>query len=225
MSFTVVELIQDFRRQVDDLVEPYLWSDEEIRDYFDEAEDDFCERTNALYDQLNFDYVAGQEWLSLPSYITDIRAAADGNYRVVAVRNRAPWEEAIGRDDYGIHFNANDWPLVTGPTVIALITDLRLDQVRLYPIPSVNGSIILDVYRRPVVSLAERPELEVTDRKQQRVIFTEACALAYGKHDAEAYNPKMAEALHLEYLQACDELARSARRRRRDNQTVGYGGL
>ena len=223
---TLVELITDVRRQIDDLTEPYLWSDDEIVDYLDEAEDALCEEALCLPDQEELGYGASTGWLDLPQYILQIRAAYDADGRQVQLCNRAPWEEMADYDgDYGMRVTNRDWLLVTDTRVRALITDLRVDQVRFYPIPTVAGTLTLDVFRRPREPLIDRGELELTDRKQQRLVVTKACALAYGKHDAEAYNPQMAQVLDAEYRVGAEELLRATRRRRRHNSLIGYGGL
>ena len=224
MAFSLAELTASFRTQVDDAAEPYLWSDDEIIDLLDEAEDDFCERADAIHDELELDYVASEEWLELPEHVTQIRGARQGA-SVIQVCNRAPWEAMIYYDDYGTRVNSSNWRTATGPTLRALITDLRHDEVKLYPIPTTDGSLTLEVFRRPEAHLSERGALEITDRKQQRLILTKAAALAYGKHDAEAYNPQMAQSLEEQYRQGVEELLRSTRRRRRHNDLVSYGGL
>ena len=223
MAFSLAELQAQFRLQVDDVSEPHLWSDDEIIDFFDEAEDDFCERTDAINDQVSLPFRANAVWVRLPDYITKLRAAMVDD-QSVHICNRSP-AGFVNPDDYGHSSVPWTWGQETGKQLRAIVTDLRLDYVRLYPIPTVDGTLILDVYRRPIDTLAERTELEVTDRKQQRTILVKACSLAYAKHDAEAYNPQMSQNLEVQSLQACDELARSARRRRRNNQSVGYGGL
>ena len=223
---SLVDLITDVRRQIDDLTEPYLWSDDEITDYLDEAEDALCEDALCLPDQEELGYGTGTGWLALPQYIVQIRAVFDADGRQVQLCNRAPWEELVDYDgDYGMRVANRDWLLTTDNRVRALVTDLRTDLVRLYPIPTVAGTLTLDVFRRPKAGLLQRGTLELTDRKQQRLVVTKACALAYGKHDAEAYNPQMAQALDAEYRVGAEELLRATRRRRRHNGLVSYGGL
>ena len=223
---SLVDLITDVRRQIDDLTEPYLWSDDEITDYLDEAEDTLCEDALCLPDQEELGYEASTGWLALPQYIVQIRAVFDADGRQVQLCNRAPWEELVDYDgDYGMRVANRDWLTTTDNRVRALVTDLRVDLVRLYPIPTVAGTLTLDVFRRPKAGLLQRGTLELTDRKQQRLVVTKACALAYGKHDAEAYNPQMAQALDAEYRADAEELLRATRRRRRHNGLVSYGGL
>lgn len=223
MASSLAELQAQFRLQVDDSSEPYLWSDDEIIAFIDEAEDDFCERADAINDQISLNFLANTVWLEIPEYITKLRFAMVDD-QSVRICNHDPAALA-GGEDYGSYTTGWNWQPETGTQIRALVTDMRLGYVRLYPIPTVGGTLILDVYRRPIATLAERTELEVTDRKQQNAILTKACSLAYAKHDAEVYNPQMSQALEVQYLQTCDELARSARRRRRNNQSVGYGGL
>lgn len=224
MSFSLSELISTFRTQVDDTTEPYLWGDDEILDFLDEAEDDFCERADAIPDEIELEYEADQEWLEIPEHITQIRDARTG-VTTVQVCNRTPWEAMVYYDDYGMGLTSENWRSVTGPTLRALVTDIRQGQAKLYPIPTADGSVTLEVFRRPEAPLSERGELEIVDRKQQRLILVKSTALAYGKHDAEAYNPKMAQELEVQYLQGVEELLRNTRRRRRHNSLIGYGGL
>lgn len=222
---TLTELIADVRVQLDDLTEPYLWSDAELRDLLDEAEDDLCERALCLPDQEELAYDVADAWLALPPYILQIRGAYDAAGRPVAVRNRTPWDSDAPETDYAHPVLTRDWLQETDSRVRALVLDLRVDQLRLYPLPTAAGTLTLDVFRRPRTPLRQRNSMELTDRKALRLVQIRACSQAYRKQDGETFNPGIAQSLDQEYLAGAQELLHSLRKRRHANQPIQYGGL
>lgn len=139
--------------------------------------------------------------------------------------NHEEWHEALSSDDYGMFSVTTSWRTQTDTYPKALITDTSQLQARMYPVPTADGTLTLHVYRRPLKSLEERGILEIKDRMQQRTMLLKAKAIAYRKHDAEVYNPQLAQELELQFENRLLEMKSRVHRARRRSKGVAYGGL
>lgn len=225
MSYGLDELITKFRQEMEDTVEPYLWSEDEITDYLDEAEDDFTSEVDVLLDRITIDYVADDQTVAIPSYVNRVREVKGDDGRKLSLLNLEQFEMHVKADDYGKWTVPRNWEADTGVRPTALITDWDFTEARMYPIPTQDGTLTLNVYRRPVLPLADRGELEVSDRRHQRCILLKARALGYRKHDSEAFNPQLAEEFEVRFMASMQELKTDVARSRRRAGTVVYGGL
>jgi len=226
MSYELDDMISKFRREMEDTVEPYLWSEDDIVDYLDQAQDEFCEKVDALTSIVEITYSATDEYVDLPNYVTRVRYAELVDGTRVALFNAEEWREDRGlSDDYGVSIHQSSWQTDTNEKVSAVITDLETDKLRLYPIPTADSSLKVHVYRRPVELLADAGEFEVKDKAQQRCILLKARALAYEKHDAETYNPRMAAEYEQRFEVRTSELASASSRSKRRARSVRYPGM
>lgn len=225
MSYSLSDLIAKFRSTTSDTVEPYLWSDSEITDYVEEAEDEFCDVIDAVADVLTVDYLADDVWLDVPEYVTRIRRAKCG-VKKLALFNDEQWDTNLNTYDYGILSQRDYWETDTDTQPYALITDTSSRQTRMYPIPTENGSVELTVYRRPKEPLTYRGGiLDVSDRQYQRCILLKVIALGYLKNEEETYDPKLAANYDQKFYATAQELKTRTQRKRRRAGTVAYGGL
>ena len=223
MSYELSDMIAKFRREMEDTVEPYLWTDDEITDYLDQAQDEFCENVDVLTGQVTLTYVASDEFVDTPNYMTRARSATAADGRPVALYNAEEWEEAGGlTDDYGINTPSTQWRTDTGEKLRVLITDLESGKHRLYPIPTADSSVILHIYRRPVELLEEAGEFEVVDKSHQRCILLRARSLAYEKHDAETYNEQLAATYRDKFDERVEDLHYDVKRKQRRAKSVSY---
>lgn len=226
MSYDLDEMIAKFRSEMEDTVEPFLWSEDEIVDYLDEAQDEFAQLTDAIADAITISYTASESEVDLPFYVTRIRdgfVTASG--LILNLFNHEEWDEYIESDDYGMRLVNKDWMSKTASEPEAVITDTESGKLRFYPIPTVDGSVTLRVYRRPIKDLGSAGKFEITDRMKQRVFLKKAKAIAYRKHDAEAFNPQLAQELEQQFEQGIMELKSRVARARRRSKAVAYGGL
>ena len=74
-----VALLKDLRRGLQDEISPYLWQDEELLSYLNEAQDEFCRETGGIADArsdfLRIVVAAGTEWVDIDPRILKIRSA------------------------------------------------------------------------------------------------------------------------------------------------------
>jgi len=234
MSYSLDELLTKFRQDQDDLVEPLLWSDEEIAGYLDEAQDEFCDLIDVLSSEINIAYVAAtvqaaNGFIDISQYrITRARSADLVSSRKYL--HLVNWEEMDQNpqkwveDDYGLDMNNSDWKDQTGEPRI-IITNYIANQWRLYPMPTTDDTIDVRIFKRPETSPIDGDELEVTERQHQRAILLKARSLAYLKQDSETYDTAMAVSLENQFLTRVNEFDQRLKRSRRRSNSTSYGGI
>jgi 3',5'-cyclic AMP phosphodiesterase CpdA len=225
MSYDLDTLIARWRSEMEDTVEPYLWTNAEIVEYFGEAQDEFCEEVDVLNHELTINYTATDPWVSIPYYVTRIRGAETPEGRDVSLFNYEEFLDCMKTDDYGISSLATDWKSKTGSYPEAMITDIEKGKGRLYPIPTADGTFTLTIYRRAIEPLEDSEELEVVDREHQRCILLKARSLGYLKHDSETYDSTKAADFDALFDDQIMELKSRVARSRRRAKATAYGGL
>lgn len=228
MSYSSDELLLKFRQKMDDLEVPYLWSDPEVFECYDEAAAEFCDEVDVIADQIDVPYVALDESVTQPPYITRLRKASIGGKKL-NLFNAEQWDGGgcgMG-DDYGSQFTgpSEDWQTDTADEPTALITDLETGQLRLYPTPTNPGAITLRVYRKPVTFMEDGEEPEIAERTHQRALIFGARSCAYLKHDSETYNLDAHQTMHEHFLERLQVFKTRVKRRDRRAGTTRYGGL
>jgi len=225
VGYDVDELVTKFRRDMEDTVEPYLWADEEILEYLEEAQDEFIYITNGISAEVTLSFSADDSTVMMPEYITRIRSAENASNAPMTLYNWEEWSDASVDDDYSVSGINDQWRLRTAPVPTKLITDVETGTIRLYPIPEEDGNVILQVYRLPIISVVDDEEMEVTGRKQQRVILIKVRSLAYDKQDSQTYNPQQSDALNSMFEERADKYKTRKQRSTRRAKSVSYGGI
>ena len=219
----VSELISTFRRDAGDTTAPYFFTDEEIIDWLNEAEDEACERARLIFDGTNqairkLQFNPGSRVARLHSSILEIVdikwvTADTGSTQALRLTSRMHEEPsgAFGR-------NSSD----TGLPALALHDEGMLS---LWPVPNVSGYVWLQCYRRPLLPLLpvdteERsPEIHAAHHKYlvQYVLHR-----AFAVPDADAFDPSRSEkALKIfERRFGLGSMATVARRSRADQPRV-----
>lgn len=216
----VSELISTFRRDAGDTTAPYFFTDEEIIDWLNEAEDEACERARLIFDGTNqaickLPFNAGARFARLhPSILEVVDAkwvtADTGATQALRLTSRMHEETsgAFGR-------SSSD----TGLPVLASHDEGML---ALWPIPNVAGHVWLQCYRRPVSQMdkpCDSPEIHAAHHKYlvQYVLHR-----AFAVPDADAFDPSRSEkALKIfERRFGLGSMATVARRSRADQPRV-----
>jgi len=224
MAYDLDEMISRWRRDMEDTVEPYLWSDEEVTEYFDEAQDEFCQMVDVINKEISIDYTTDDAWVDIPEYVTRIRDVEDSDGRMIPLYNHEEWPEVVRTDDYGSWIVASNWKEKTGAPE-ALITDITADKARVYPVPTEDGTLTATVYRRPLESLIDTEEFEVTDLQHQRCLLYKARSLGYLKHDTETFDAAKAGEFEGIFMNKVEEIKSRVSRSRRRARATSYGGL
>ena len=216
----VSKLISSFRRDAGDATAPYFFTDEEIIDWLNEAEDEACERARLIFDGTNqaickLQFNPGSRVARLHSSILEIVdiqwvTADTGSTQTLRLTSRMHEETsgAFGR-------NSSD----TGLPVLALHDEGMLS---LWPVPNVSGYVWLQCYRRPIaqmVQLCDSPEIQ---EQHHKYLVQYALHRAFEVPDAETFDQTRSEkALRIfERRFGLGSMATVARRSRADQPRV-----
>lgn len=186
---TTVELITLVRQIIDDTVEPYLLTDEQIRTALANAEKEFALATLSNFKRSSVSITAGSPWAVIPTDFIFIRSVLLGNIQLRVVTTH---EMDYGFFDLGpgeTSMRWTNWREEEGIPKFA-ITDMGPDQLRFVPIPSTDETLEVEGFSVPVsLNLAGSPTIPS--------IFHEALRLGavhriYAMQDAEIGNQERA---------------------------------
>ncbi|MBD1554771.1 hypothetical protein [Pseudomonas typographi] len=206
---TVERLIQAFREDEKDDVQPYFWSDSQLVRWTNEALTEFAEESMSIYDdQSPFTFVSygeGETRFEIdPCVIDVVDAWVDGHRHH---RLRKGWPEGV------------DWRGGYGAFPVGFFSNFHFDPsgvLRLHPKPAEPGLLRLRVIRRPVREVAKCdpvPDLLPADR---RYLLWYIAYKAYRVNEAETYSAA-SSAEHLQrFREACQTAREKAILRRGD---------
>ena len=230
MALDVDELLGLLRRELSDVEAPNLWSDDDLFQYLDEAQEAFARTTELFSDATTTSITqvtvtAGQAFVALSPKIHRIEGDMWLQTAKSTVReaNLNELDDVFCTDDYG-QILRGSWRTSTGLPKY-LVLDIERDKGRLVPIPTANDTLELNVIRLPLKSVVESGGLEVTDRLHQRTLLTYAKGLSYDKNDIDTQDSKLAEQFKGEALLQMFDIRDEQRRKRRRPGVVRYGGL
>lgn len=226
---TPSQLYDLFRTDIVDTATPYLWSDDEVWGYMDEAHKQFARLTGGISDSTSdltqLEVAVGDTWVDVDPRILKIRHAQkttnDAELEIVNFEDT----ELLARDnDYGIRriFRlTND----SGPLQY-LVAGMERAKLRLIPIPDTAETISLIVYRLPLetISADAQPDFEI-EEQHHRFLLHWMKKLAYEKQDAETFDKDRSEKFERKFLDYCGEARHERELREHKYRTVAYGGL
>ena len=212
------ELLTLFREEMDDEVEPYLWSDTFFYGALDDAQKMFCRWTEGIADAstpvvTTLEVEEGTTWLDLDPTLLRIRTATKSDGCDLEIVNH---EDLLKR---GWRFNG-----VPG-AIRALVIGLEANRARVYPDASLADTISLSVFRLPLDAIEDRnDELEI-DEQHHRHLLLWGKSLAYGVQDAETYDKTKKAEFRVEFRSYCDQAKAEQGRAKHKTRIVAYGGL
>lgn len=215
------EIVDTFRRELNDVVEPYLHSDEEVFSFLDHAQVMFCRLTDGIADSRTADVTQlnvtpNAEWYSLHPSVLQIRSATrpDTGQPVEVISA----EDATRRR---LFFTAS-----TGP-VLRIVTGLEEAVVRTQPIPNETVTLNLSVYRLPLVTITNFGDQTLEIPAQHHIHLLDWMKFrAYSKHDVEVGDPKKAAQYESVFRAYCAQVKREQERARRSSTgLMAYGGI
>lgn len=229
----VVQLFDLFRSDVVDTVAPYLWSDDEVWEYMDDAQKEFCRRTWGIADSRSaltqISVAADDDWVDISPRILRIRGArraSDGRKLSVISYEQMERMQAAD-DDYGMPLLPALDDTTTGP-LKWLITGMDQDALRLSPIAAEADTIRLTVDRLPATidadEVAAGAQLEIAD-KYHRTLLLWMKHRAYSKQDADAFDKGKAAEFEARFAAACAEAKVERERLEQPPGLMAYGGL
>ena len=216
---TVTDLINLFRLHTQDSELPgngddsySFFKNDEIIEYLSEAQQEFSRQTNIYKVNRNLTarVSANKEWV----YI-------DPN--VLAIKNVYLDNKPIDLLTHKDIENTYQWELTTG-TPTALIIDLELDYLRVYPIPTETTVFSLSVEQLPEALANTKSELEIPEKFHRKLLHY-ALFLGFSKQDADSFDPQAADKQLALHEKALDDARREIGIRYKKPRIVKYGGL
>lgn len=209
-----------FRSDVNDESKPYLWKDDEVWAYMDDAYKTFVRLTGGIAD--------------FTSSITELSASAGEPtsemskkiLRVMSARRSSDGREidVINATDLG-RGGAQALTLVTGP-LTAMVIGMQRGIVRWVNVPEVDEVVNLHVYRLPLVDITgEGQSFDDVDDHHHIHLLLGMKALAYQKQDAETFDRARAEENEVRFARYCAGVRAEFEREKHKTRVVAYGGL
>lgn len=212
------DLLEQFRWDLNDGEEPYLWSDKEVFGYMNDAQRMFCRLVGGIGDVSSaftqLDYTTASDWVATSPLILKIRSATD----LTTGKPLEVWnEQDMARR--GAYFDR-----VPG-RVERLVIGLEEHRARLHKFPAMAGAIQLSVERLPLATLSDvDQELEI-DPQHHEFLALWMAHRAYSKQDAETFDRTKAAESEVAFRQYCADARAERETARGKVRTVAYGGI
>lgn len=214
------EVLVQFRSDMADQAEPYLWTDEEVFSYINDAQRMFCRLTDGIADASTpavtvLSVVPGTDWVPLHPTIKRIRSATRSD--------TGKDIDIINRDD----MVQRRW-VFDGTTnaVRALIIGMERKKARVFPKSNETVDINLTVFRLPLVAITADGDQDFEiDEEHHLHLLSWVKHLAYLKQDAETFDRMKAKEFEDIFRAYCDEAKGEERREAFKVRTVAYGGI
>lgn len=223
-----LELMQQFRQDIDDVADPKLWSDGEVAYYANDAQRMFCRLTNGISDSSSMvceiDADIGEVEFNLHPSIMRIRRAmrlSDGReIRILNIEDM---------DKMGYRLNDRSGPIDT------MIIGMDEKIARWGAIPSVKDTVKMTVFRLPLntikvidpVAIAAGSTgvpLEIPEQHHWHLLMWMK-HLAYGRQDSDTYDARKADMNERAFRAYCLQAKIEQDNTRRVARAIAYGGL
>lgn len=222
------ELIEAWRADVLDDVEPYLWSQTEAVRYAEAAYRRFVRLTGGIHDFTSpltrVDIVAGEELAAVsPLILRFDKALRESDGREITIAN---WTDQalMRRDDYGVSsFLYND----RAPGEVRyMVIGGEVGKVKWVSPPAADDVALLQVYRLPLAHIVDETHtLSEVNEDYHIHLLDWMKYLAYLKRDTETYNKRASDEHRAAFIQSCAEAKAEMDRYRSKVRVVQYGGL
>ena len=222
------ELIEAWRADVLDDVEPYLWSQTEAVRYAEAAYRRFVRLTGGIHDFTSpltrVDIVAGEELAAVsPLILRFDKAQRESDGREITIAN---WTDQalMRRDDYGASsFLYND----RAPGEVRhMVIGSEVGKVKWVSPPAADDVALLQVYRLPLAHIVDETHtLSEVNEDYHIHLLDWMKHLAYLKRDTETYNKRASDEHRAAFIQSCAEAKAEMDRYRSKVRVVQYGGL
>ena len=241
---TLRQLFDRFRSDVDDRVDPFLWTNDDLEVYLNWALTQLAERALYFYDSTTWatlavtqddPKLAATTANKLRKIVKIYRARLASDEEELTVGTMAQVSEAVQKEDYGKVFtmSSKSWETDTG-TPRVLVTDYYDDgSLRIGPIPNAADTINLWVFRRPLTYVSfeasDRINIDeatgVHDFDHQLALIQGMKVMAFRKDDPETKDLNAAETEEQRFFAKLLEIKAERQRTLRPPGKVRYGGL
>lgn len=195
---TLAELVQEFRYEAFDLNEDYLWPNERVTYFINQAERDACQRSQLLIDSTtssccDISIEIDTREYSLATPVHKVLSVYDSEGRQLI---RDGWSRMrLDRE-------VPDWKRHEGKAKLAFQEGKTLV---VYPLPTVAEDWNMTVWRKPLVALAwsdidpNDGEPEIPERYHEALVWG-ALSRAFRTRDSDAYHEQGKSANYYEGL-------------------------
>ena len=225
-------LLRAFRRDTGDVEEPYLWANEEVLVYMDDAYKMFVRLTGGVADCTSplctLDVVAGENTAEIDTRILRImRAVRASDNELVEIINATDLTK-MSREDYGL-IKPLYMDKVPGPVRYMVIGRQR-GLVQWVQVPEADDQVLLDVYRLPLTSV--KPDgsnltFNFPDIGEEHHYYLLKWMFhrGYDKRDSDLFDPVKAEKFKAEFISYCDMAKAEWERSKHKTRVVNYEGI
>lgn len=176
-----------FRGEVDDVVEPFLWSPEEALEYLNDAQNEAARRILAFIDSST----AACCQLVVPTTGLAVLDPRVLSVRTVRVPGQRPMRRMTTQDMMACFPTWEDAAASTYPE--AFIPDYESGKLRFHPKPSAQLTVYLTVVRDALAELTKRDDTPELPARYHRALRHWMAHRAYLKPDEETYRPEKAK--------------------------------
>lgn len=223
------ELYDLFRKDVVDTARPYLWSDDEVYAYMNDAYYMFVRLIGGIPDftttaVCTVTATANQQYADIhPSILVIRQASLAPNGEAVRVIN-AQDTESLSDEDFGVLRRINN--STSKGKVRYIVMGMEQDKIQWINIPDVNYTVKLIVDRLPL-SIIDTPGQTFDGVKPHHHLkfLNWMKYLAYNKQDAETFNKAKAVEEKAIFESYCAFARAEKERYKHKVRVVRYGGL
>lgn len=205
---TVAQLIESFREDEKDMVEPYFWSDKQLVRWVNEGLTVFAEESRSFYDEeslvTEIPYGIGETRFELDPCVMDVVGAWVDGHPESCLHH---WATGFGnafRGGYWLAYNGCSSHFHFNPAGVLM----------LHPKPSAAGSVRLRVIRRPIRDLAKCDKIPDMLPADRRHLLSYMAYKAYRVNEGETYSIESSDNHLVRFQQACQKALESSILRR-----------
>lgn len=221
------ELVDLFRDDVTDTLQPYLWSEQEVYEYLNDAYFMMVRQMGGIIDATSsvtqIPIVATEQDAQIDRRILRIRQATlASNNRDIRIINAQDVGHLVD-EDYGVLRRINN--IDTPGEVRYMITGLEEGLVRWVKVPEVDDTAQLLVERLPLERIEQgSDEFTGLGEEHHYHLLKWVRHLAFRKPDVETFNGERANEEKEAFLDYCRLANEEKNRRRHKVRVVRYGG-
>ncbi len=190
------ELIELFREEADDTSDSHLWKTAILLRHLDQAQRQAARRARILREAVDpavcvYDISMGKPFVKLHESVISITHA---QFEFYLPDNPDEKQVRILRRKHAKDLQGETvgWREEDGD-VIAFVTDIQLQQVRLYRNPIIAGKLRIECERMPLNKIKSIEDcLELEEKYAEDLIYW-MLYKAFSKRDAETFDPKRAD--------------------------------
>ena len=215
----LADILARVRYLIDDEKKPYLWSDQELVNYTNDAVDELCERCNLIEDSEDATICQIAVTIGVATYTLDAAIISVVRYKLGNQTQPLAKKSVNYMDQVYIDWENAD----NGTPIIVIEKGITSGKFRLYPPPDADDTLYATVSRYPKSALkvaditTVEPEIEA---KFHRRIPNGIAARAYRKQDAETRDEKKALEHEALFNKDIDEINEIRKDRDHTDETI-----